>query len=71
MKATLSWLKEYTPVNRPAAEVAELFTQLGLEVEGVRGAYAPMPGIVIGHVLETRKHPEADRLTVNRVDVGA
>lgn len=70
MKTTLSWLKEYTTINVPPAELAEIFTHLGLEVESVSGAYTPREGIVIGRVLETKKHPEADRLTVNQVDVG-
>ncbi|MGE5856300.1 MAG: YtpR family tRNA-binding protein, partial [Syntrophaceae bacterium] len=70
MQTTLSWLKEYTPVDRDPPAVADIFTHLGLEVESVSGACEPREGILVGKVLETKKHPEADRLTVNRVDFG-
>jgi len=70
MKAPLSWLKEYTEVTATVNEISEAFTNLGLEVEGVAGQYVPMPGIVVGKVLHSARHPNAGKLTVNKVDIG-
>jgi len=71
MKAPLSWLKEYTDISVSTAEIVNAFTFLGLEVETVTGHYTPLQGVVVGKVLESRRHPNADRLTVNKIDVGA
>ncbi|MDR2449758.1 MAG: phenylalanine--tRNA ligase subunit beta [Prevotellaceae bacterium] len=74
MKISYNWLKEYVPCLESPARVAELLTAIGLEVEsaeetgGVRGGFA---GVVAGHVLECVQHPDADRLRVTKVDVGA
>ena len=74
MKISYNWLKEYVPCAESPARVAELLTAIGLEVEameaagGVRGGLA---GVVVGHVLECVQHPDADRLRVTKVDVGA
>lgn len=70
MKTSLEWLKEYTDVPLPPEKVAETFTHLGLEVEGMGGVYAPRDGIIIAKVVENRRHPNADRLSVNKVDTG-
>ena len=74
MRISYNWLKEYVPCVESPARVAELLTAIGLEVEameetgGVRGDFA---GVVVGHVLECVQHPDADRLRVTKVDVGA
>lgn len=73
MTISLNWLKEYLELNLPADEVADLLTSLGLEVEGmetVEPVKGGLAGVVTGHVLEACKHPNADRLTLTRVDVG-
>ncbi len=58
----------------PAEETGNLLTRSGLEVEHVeRVESVPggLEGIVIGEVLTCRKHPEADKLSLTTVDVGA
>ncbi|MBL8027937.1 MAG: phenylalanine--tRNA ligase subunit beta [Fibrobacteres bacterium] len=70
MKAPLSWLKEYTDINKSPDEIADMLTHLGLEVEEVTGSYVFREGIVVGKVIENGRHPNADRLSVNKVDVG-
>lgn len=70
MKFSEQWLREY--VN-PAGDTAALVHQLtmqGLEVESLDPAAPPLPGVVVGRVLEIRPHPNADRLQVCRVDAG-
>ena len=70
MKFSEQWLREYA---NPAGDTAALVHQLtmqGLEVESLDPAAPPLPGVVVGRVLEVKPHPNADRLRVCRVDAG-
>ena len=73
MKVSYNWLKDYLNFNANPEEIKQILTNTGLEVEGkeefesVKGG---MEGVVIGKVLEARKHEKADRLTVTKVDIG-
>ncbi|MBK9379302.1 MAG: hypothetical protein IPM86_14225 [Saprospiraceae bacterium] len=74
MRISLSWLKELLPINDSAEFIADRLTGLGLEVEGMEQLDAVkggLQGIVVGRVLECVKHPQADRLSLTKVDVGA
>ena len=73
MKISLNWLKLYIDILVPPEQIAHLLTMTGLEVESlelvetVRGG---LKDVVIGEVLECIKHPDADKLSVTKVDVG-
>lgn len=74
MKISLNWLKDYISLDETPEEISEVLTATGLEVEGlekyeqVKGGLA---GVVIGEVLTCEKHPDADKLQVTTVDIGA
>jgi phenylalanyl-tRNA synthetase beta chain len=70
MITTLGWLKKYVEVNWPPEELAERLTMLGIEVEGIRKLGGEFEGIVVAQVLTRDKHPNADKLTVCRVNDG-
>jgi len=70
MRAPLSWLRDFTPVEGTAAEIARTLSFLGLVVEGTELVGAPLPGIVVARVLATRPHPAADRIQLVDVDLG-
>lgn len=73
MKVSLNWLKEYIDLNQSPEKVGEILTSIGLEVEGmeeVESIKGGMRGIVIGFVKECGRHPNADRLSVTKVDIG-
>ncbi|MBT8401571.1 MAG: phenylalanine--tRNA ligase subunit beta [Rhodothermia bacterium] len=70
MKISYNWLQDYVDVGIAVGELAEKLTMAGLEVESVDQIGAVPGGVVVGHVLEVTKHPDADRLTVCSVDVG-
>ena len=70
MKISLSWLKEYTPIKRGAADLAEALTLVGLAVDAVVDRYRFLDTVWVGRVLAVEAHPAADRLTVCRVDTG-
>ena len=74
MKISLSWLQQYLKVDLSTDEISELLTDIGLEVEGIHKyetIKGGLNGIVIGKILTVDKHPDADRLNLTTVDVGA
>ncbi len=70
MLLSVKWLQEFVPFTGTAEELGQRLTMLGLELEEILYPYAPIADIVVGHVLSCAKHPEADKLSVCKVDVG-
>jgi len=70
MKVTLNWLKQYVDFNWSPEELTERLTMLGLEVEGVQKIAAAFDGIVVAQVVTRDKHPNADKLSLCRVNDG-
>src|SRR4051794_766992 len=71
MRAPLSWLEEYVQPGLSVHELAERLTMTGTKVEAIHHHGVGDPAaFVVGRVLEAERHPDADRLTVCRVDVG-
>ncbi|HMB99589.1 MAG TPA: phenylalanine--tRNA ligase subunit beta [Flavobacteriaceae bacterium] len=74
MKISYNWLKQFIKINWPAEQTSELLTDLGLEVEGIEAFLSVkggLEGVVIGEVLTCKQHPNADRLKVTTVNIGA
>ena len=74
MKVSLNWLKDYMDIELSPDELSETLTAIGLEVEGMEeGESIPggLAGVVVGHVQECGQHPNADRLSLTKVDIGA
>ncbi|WP_317899919.1 phenylalanine--tRNA ligase subunit beta [Aurantibacillus circumpalustris] len=74
MKISNNWLKTIINSDITAEETAEKLTSAGLEVEGleyIESIKGGLKGLVVGHVVECGKHPDADRLSVTKVDVGS
>ncbi len=73
MKISYNWLKEYVNVSLAPVEVSRILTDCGLEVESIEeyeSVKGGLKGIVIGQVLSVQRHPNADKLTCCKVDVG-
>ena len=74
MRISYKWLSEYLPKTVEPDRLSRILTSIGLEVESmeqyeeVKGG---LKGLVTGEVLSTEKHPNADKLTVTRVDIGS
>jgi phenylalanyl-tRNA synthetase beta chain len=66
MKVTYSWLKEYVALAAPA-ELAKQLTLAGLEVEAITPVAPPFTGVVVGEVLESGRHPDAEKLSLCQV----
>src|SRR6266536_2768196 len=71
MRAPLSWIRDFTPVEAPVDEIVAALNQLGLEVEAVEEPGREVAGVVAAKVLGVEPHPNADKLTVVDVDYGS
>jgi phenylalanyl-tRNA synthetase beta chain len=73
MTISYKWLSDYLPEKLDPERLSTILTAIGLEVESmqvyeeVKGGLA---GLIIGEVLSTQKHPNADKLTCTKVSVG-
>lgn len=73
MKISLKWLQDYVDVTeffQKPEELAEALTRAGLEVEEITNRAKDFNHVVIGHILEKDKHPNADKLSLCRVSTG-
>ena len=70
MKVTYNWLKEFVDFDLSPDELAALLTMLGLEVEGMEPQGGGMDDVVVARVEEKRQHPNADKLSLCRVNNG-
>ena len=66
-----SWLREFCNPPLSTAQLAELLTMSGMEVEELRPVAPPFHGIVVAEILEAVQHPNADKLRVCKVNAGA
>ena len=74
MKISYKWLNQFIQTDKTPEELSLILTNIGLEVESlekVQSVPGGLEGLLIGYVKECTQHPNADRLKVTRVDVGA
>jgi phenylalanyl-tRNA synthetase beta chain len=72
MRVPLRWLRSYCNPGLPAAEVADVLTAAGDKLERLhRTGVGDPAAFVVGRVLESERHPDADRLSVCEVDDGS
>jgi phenylalanyl-tRNA synthetase beta chain len=74
MKISYNWLKEFIQTDKTPQELSTILTGTGLEVESLEKVQAVpggLEGLVIGFVKEIAQHPNADRLRITKLDVGA
>ena len=72
MNTALSWIKAYVPdLDVTAQEYTDAMTLTGTKVEGYSCLDKNLENIVVGEVLSVERHPDADKLVVCQVNVGA
>ncbi|KHJ38685.1 phenylalanine--tRNA ligase beta subunit [Pedobacter glucosidilyticus] len=74
MKISYSWLKQFLDTDLKPEEISTILTSIGLEVESLERVQAVpggLEGLLIGYVKERSQHPNADRLSITKVDVGS
>lgn len=70
MKVTYNWLKEFVDFDLSPLQLADLLTMLGLEVEGMEVIGGTLDDVVVAVVEEKRQHPNADKLSLCKVNNG-
>ena len=71
MRAPLSWIREFTPVDAPVDEIVAALNQLGLEVDAVEQPGEDLSGVIVARVLGVAPHPDADKLSLVDIDDGS
>jgi phenylalanyl-tRNA synthetase beta chain len=71
MRAPLSWIQEFTPVDAPVDDIVTALNQLGLEVEAVDEPGREIDGVVVAEVLDVVAHPNADKLSLVDINFGS
>jgi phenylalanyl-tRNA synthetase beta chain len=70
MKVTYNWLKEFVDFDLAPEELSALLTMLGLEVEALEYIGAGLDDVIVALVEEKAQHPNADKLSLCRVNNG-
>lgn len=71
MKVSLNWLSELVELPASVPQLCELLTLAGVEVEGIHTRGVSIEKVVVAQVLESVQHPNADRLSVCKIDDGS
>lgn len=71
MKLSKLWLREWVNFSLAEQELADQLTMAGLEVDAVNPVAGEFSNVVVAHVLNTRPHPDATKLTLCEVDVNS
>ena len=70
MKASVEWLSEYSDIDVDATKLGDILTMTGSKVEEVKQTGNDIKNVVVGKILEIKKHPDANKLVITQVDVG-
>ncbi len=70
MKTSIEWLQDYSKINVDVKTLADRLTMTGSKVETIEQKGNDIKNVVVGKILEIKKHPNADKLVVTKVDVG-
>ena len=71
MRVSLNWLQELVDIKMSPEELGRILTIAGFELEELIDLRANADGVVVGKVVERSQHPNADKLSVCKVDIGA
>ncbi len=71
MKISIDWLRDFIDCQLPAAELENLLRRAGLEVAAIHQRGVAIDKVVVAEILESLQHPNADRLSVCKVNDGS
>jgi phenylalanyl-tRNA synthetase beta chain len=71
MKFSEAWLREWVNPAIDTNTLSEQLSMAGLEVDSIETVAGEFTGVVVGQVIECGPHPDADKLQVTKVNVGA
>lgn len=70
MKASIEWLKEYSDIDVDTLKLGDILTMTGSKVETIEQRGKDIKNVVVGKILEIKKHEDSDHLVVTKVDLG-
>ena len=70
MKASIEWLKEYSDIDVDAIKLGDILTMTGSKVETIEQRGNDIKNVVVGKILEIKKHEDSDHLVITKVDLG-
>lgn len=70
MKASIEWLEEYSEIDVDSVKLGDILTMTGSKVETIEQKGNDIKNVVVGKILEIKKHEDSDHLIVTQVDVG-
>lgn len=70
MKASIEWLKEYCDIDVDTIKLGDILTMTGSKVETIEQRGKNIKNVVVGKILEIKKHEDSDHLVVTQVDLG-
>jgi phenylalanyl-tRNA synthetase beta chain len=70
MLVPIKWLKDYVDIKIDSKSYADAMTMSGSKVERIEELGKEIDNVVVGKILKTEKHPDADKLTIAQCDVG-
>ena len=71
MNISTRWIREWANPDVSDSDLSEKLTMAGLEVDRIATVAPPFEGLVVGHVVNCDKHPNADKLSLCEIDIGA
>lgn len=70
MLISLDWLKQYVDIKEDIPQLENALTMIGQEVEAIEEQGKDLANVVIGQIVEYGKHPNSDKLTLVKVNIG-
>lgn len=70
MRILLNWLNEYLENPLSSSEFISRVESIGHEIDSCKYLGAGLENVVVGHIVEFEKHPDADKLFITKVDIG-
>ena len=70
MKVSREWLEEYSDIDVDTVKLGDILTMAGQKVETIEQRGNDIKNVVVGKILEIKKHTDSDHLVITKVDVG-
>lgn len=70
MLISLNWLKQYVDIKEDIKELENTLTMIGQEVESITVQGKDLDGVIIGEITNFEKHPDSEKLTLLKVNIG-
>lgn len=71
MRVPVKWIRDYVDIDINVKDLADKMTMSGTKAETIEYLGENLKNVVVGKIVEIEKHPDADKLQVTQIDIGA